>query len=69
MKLKLNQLKVQSFVTTVDKNELSGVKGGELTGTETQQCPTVPINTCNTIGEIHCVLSVERCTNIVIHCI
>ena len=68
MKLKLTDLHVQSFITTVQKNEQDLVKGGSVTDVVTQDCPTIPINVCNTINEIHCNLSIERCTYGITRC-
>lgn len=58
MKLKLKKLEVKSFVTLLDEEGQDTVKGGS----GIQELPTIPINVCHTVANIHCNLSIERCT-------
>lgn len=43
-KLKINHLEVQSFVTSMEKNEIYG--GAKTMVCPTDACPTLPLNHC-----------------------
>ena len=64
MKLKLTELKIQSFITAFDRADQHQVKGGGITGTETIRCPTIPLNACPSVAGIDCKDSIQVCRTV-----
>jgi hypothetical protein len=67
-KLNLNNLKVTSFVTSLDRSRQDTVKGGAdaavtpSCGVSFDRCPTLPVNECNIPSYDPCyTIPVEQC--------
>jgi hypothetical protein len=64
-KLNLHQLKVTSFVTSLENQESDTYKGGAATNcceATFESCPSVPVNNCGIISYNSCItLPVNAC--------